>query len=83
MFRYDIGKNFETSTEAASRDDAHFGVKDIGWQVLGPSIACTILSITVVAVRWYTRCKFARCVGLDDYVILLSMVGPHPIQETS
>ncbi|KAK3073367.1 hypothetical protein LTR53_005119 [Teratosphaeriaceae sp. CCFEE 6253] len=53
---------------------AHFGAKDIGWQALGPAIACVAVSTCVVALRWYTRCRLVRCVGWDDYVILLSML---------
>ena len=47
----------------------------LGWQALGPSVACTALSTTVVAARWYTRRKLSQCVGLDDYVIVLSLVS--------
>ncbi|EMC94277.1 hypothetical protein BAUCODRAFT_54373, partial [Baudoinia panamericana UAMH 10762] len=45
-----------------------------GWQALGPAIAFTVVSTCVVALRWFTRCGLLRCVGLDDMVILLSMV---------
>ena len=55
-------------------ENAHFGAEDIGWNALGPAVACTILSTLVVAVRWYTRWRVVRCLGLDDYVILLSQV---------
>ncbi len=55
-------------------DDVHFGAGDIGWQALGPAIACTALAVIVVTMRWYTRWKVADCVGLDDYVIFISMV---------
>lgn len=54
---------------------ARFGAKDIGWQALGPAIGCTVLSTAVVGLRWYTRCRLVRCVGWDDYVILLSLVS--------
>jgi len=53
--------------------DVHFGAEQIGWQALGPAIACTILATLAVALRWYTRCKISRCLGLDDWVILFSM----------
>ena len=49
-------------------------VRDIGWQALGPAIACTALASLVVATRWYARLHLVRCVGWDDYVILLSLV---------
>lgn len=52
-----------------------FGAEEIGWQALGPAIACTVLATTVVTLRWYTRCCLARCLGLDDIVILLSIVS--------
>lgn len=51
-----------------------FGAEEIGWQALGPAIACTTLATTVVTLRWYTRCYLARCLGVDDIVILLSIV---------
>jgi hypothetical protein len=70
MFQDDITGDIAERTA----DTAHFGVHDIGWQALGPAVACTALSTAVVAIRWYTRCKLARCLGLDDYVILLSVV---------
>ena len=53
----------------------NFGAEEIGWQALGPAIACTVLATTVVTIRWYTRCRLARCLGLDDVVILLSIVS--------
>ncbi|KAI7360710.1 hypothetical protein KC336_g21946, partial [Hortaea werneckii] len=53
---------------------AHFGARDIGWQALGPAIACAILSTAVVGLRWYTRARLVRCLGWDDYVILLSLI---------
>lgn len=52
-----------------------FGAEEIGWQALGPAIACTTLATTVVTLRWYTRCKLARCCGIDDVVILFSIVS--------
>lgn len=68
-----LGDNAGTIT-ARTAETAHFGVEDIGWQALGPAVACTTLSTAVVVLRWYTRCRLARCLGLDDYVILLSVV---------
>jgi hypothetical protein len=58
----------------AGENSAHLGAKDIGWQALGPALGCTLLAVSVVATRWYTRWKVANCVGLDDYVILVSVV---------
>lgn len=60
-----------------------FGSKEIGWQALGPAIACTALATAVVALRWYTRCRLARCVGLDDCVILFSVVSDHDARISS
>jgi len=54
-----------------------FGAEEIGWQALGPAIACTILATTVVVLRWYTRYRLAQCTGVDDIVILFSMVCAH------
>lgn len=54
-----------------------WGARDVGWQVLGPAIGLTVLSTTVVALRWYTRCRLVRNVGFDDYIILLSLVRVH------
>lgn len=67
---------FDTAT---APEDAHFGANDIGWQALAPALACSILASIIVAARWYSRCCLARCVGMDDYVILLSLVRQrHP-----
>lgn len=54
-----------------------FGAEEIGWQALGPAIACTTLATIVVASRWYTRYRLARCIGVDDVVILFSLVRAH------
>ncbi|GAB1730940.1 hypothetical protein NU195Hw_g4792t1 [Hortaea werneckii] len=61
-------------TSSRSERLAHFGARDIGWQALGPAIACAILSTAVVGLRWYTRARLVRCLGWDDYVILLSLI---------
>ncbi|CZT21790.1 uncharacterized protein RCC_07656 [Ramularia collo-cygni] len=47
---------------------------DVGWQALGPAIALTTVSSVVVGLRWYARCKIVRRVGLDDYIILISLI---------
>ena len=78
MFQDDISNIL--SRETASQNQ-HHGVGDISWQALGPATACTFLSVAVVAMRWYTRYKLASCVGLDDYVILLSVVRINFIQH--
>lgn len=52
-----------------------FGAEEIGWQALGPAIACTILATTVVTLRWYARCRLARCLGVDDVIVLFSIVS--------
>ncbi|KAK5728461.1 hypothetical protein LTR15_001597 [Elasticomyces elasticus] len=70
MFREDIDDNLAGGDPRVP----HFGIHDMGWQALGPTIACVFVSTCVVALRWYTRCRLVRCVGWDDYVILLSMV---------
>lgn len=54
--------------------DTHFGAREIGWQALGPALGCSVLATIVVTLRWYTRCRLAQCVGVDDLVILLSLV---------
>ena len=61
--------------ESNSEERAHFGGNDIGWQAFGPAIALTLLATSVVAARWFARHRLAQCVGLDDYVILLSLVS--------
>lgn len=60
--------------EATAPEKAHFGAGDIGWQALAPALGCTILATLIVAARWYSRCRLAQCLGIDDYVILLSLV---------
>lgn len=67
----DRAHDFDTAT---APEDAHFGADDIGWQALAPALSCSILATLIVAARWYSRCRLARCVGTDDYVILLSLV---------
>lgn len=52
-----------------------FGAEEIGWQALGPAIACTVLATAIVALRWYARCCLSRCLGVDDVVILFSIVS--------
>lgn len=63
-----------TFDESTSPEEAHLGADDIGWQALAPALGCTSLATIIVAARWYSRSKIARCVGIDDYVILLSLV---------
>ncbi|KAK1060669.1 hypothetical protein LTR74_011684 [Friedmanniomyces endolithicus] len=72
MFREDADDHVVGG--GGSLTSAHFGADDIGWQALGPAIACVAASTCVVALRWYTRCRIVRCLGWDDYVILLSLL---------
>jgi hypothetical protein len=65
----------DNATPASSSEYVQFGTREIGWLALGPAIACTALATVAVALRWYTRCRISRCLGLDDYVILFSMVS--------
>lgn len=67
----------KTTDWAPTPISTSFGAEEIGWQALGPAIACTVLATTVVTLRWYTRCRLARCLGVDDIVILLSIVSAH------
>lgn len=57
-----------------SASAAHFGADDIGWQALGPAIACTVLASTFVALRWHVRRSISCCLGCDDVLISLSLV---------
>lgn len=75
MHREDVHYHVSNLSGMNSPAGVHFGVRDIGWQALGPAIAFSVLSTAVVAVRYYTRRKIVRCVGCDDYVIMLSLVG--------
>ena len=68
----DESRNFDN---ASGPEKAHFGAGDIGWQALAPALGCSLLATLVVAARWYSRAKLARCLGVDDYVILLSLVS--------
>lgn len=47
----------------------------VQWKSLGPSIGTTVLAMTVVAFRFYTRIKIVRAVGRDDGVVLFSLVS--------
>lgn len=67
--------HLEIQHDHAGPVSVHFGAKEIGWQALGPAIACTTVATGVVALRWYTRCRLASCLGLDDCVILFSLVS--------
>nr|OQO23448.1 hypothetical protein B0A51_07753 [Rachicladosporium sp. CCFEE 5018] len=64
----------DTAPIPPSPQNVDFGTREIGWQALGPAIACTALATIAVALRWYTRWKISRCLGRDDVVILFSMV---------
>ena len=75
MFREDLDDNFPLTSPPQSALTETFGAIDIGWEALGPAIACTALATLTVALRWYTRCKIVRCVGTDDIIVLLSLVG--------
>lgn len=57
-----------------AEERVHFGAEDVGWQALGPAIACVWLATCAVAARWFSRLHLARCVGLEDYVIVLALV---------
>jgi len=76
MIEHDTDHRHHLLAIASPRSErlAHFGARDIGWQALGPAIACAILSTAVVGLRWYTRARLVRCLGWDDYVILLSLI---------
>lgn len=63
------------SGESSSKEQADFGANDIDWRALGLAIAFTLLATTIVSARWFARHRLAQCVGLDDYVILLSLVS--------
>jgi hypothetical protein len=79
MFREDIDDTLRTNSGAAlAPTAAHLSSGDVGWVALGPAIAFTTLSTLVVALRWYARARIARCVGPDDYVILISLVRSFP-----
>lgn len=80
MIEHDTDHRHHLLAIASPRSErlAHFGARDIGWQALGPAIACAILSTAVVGLRWYTRARLVRCLGWDDYVILLSLVNYSP-----
>ncbi|KAK6432657.1 hypothetical protein LTR95_011172 [Oleoguttula sp. CCFEE 5521] len=67
----------DTATIPPSPQNVDFGTREIGWQALGPAIACTALATIAVALRWYTRWKISRCLGRDDVVILFSMVSDY------
>lgn len=64
-----------------AHNPASYAAKDIGWQALGPAIACTALATIIVAIRWYTRLKLSCSHGLDDFVITLSLVRTRPVRS--
>lgn len=70
----DLGGHRPRDSAGLSPTAVEFGAGDVGWQALGPAIVFTTLSTVVVALRWYTRYRLVRCVGFDDYIILLSLV---------
>lgn len=73
-FREDVDDRVPPDSQPLSPTAAHFGAGDIGWCALGPAVAFCALATGVVVARWYARCRLVRCVGVDDYVILLSLV---------
>ncbi|SMR59701.1 unnamed protein product [Zymoseptoria tritici ST99CH_3D1] len=75
MFREDIDDSIPGDSGAAlGPTAAHLNRGDVGWGALGPAIAFTALATTVVMLRWYARARIVRCIGLDDWVILLSLL---------
>ncbi|KAK8203365.1 hypothetical protein M8818_005256 [Zalaria obscura] len=46
---------------------------DIGNEALGPTIALTVLATMVVGLRCWTRVYIVKGLGVDDYVILVSL----------
>lgn len=74
-FREDVDDRLPLDAQPTSPTAAHFGAGDIGWTALGPAIAFSLVATLVVALRWYTRSRLVRIIGLDDYVILLSLVS--------
>lgn len=48
---------------------------DIGNEALGPTIALTVLATMVVGLRCWTRVYIVKGLGVDDYVILVSLVS--------
>ena len=78
MFHESLQSRNTASSKPTSSDTENSVANDIGWQALGPAIAFTLIATFVVSLRWYTRYKISQCVGLDDYVVLISMVNCSP-----
>jgi hypothetical protein len=47
-----------------------------GTEFLGISVAVTLLAACAVAARLFTRIRMVKKTGLDDWLILISMVSP-------
>lgn len=43
--------------------------------IIGIVIGATVLGLVCVLLRFFSRIKFVRLVGLEDYFIAVSMVG--------
>lgn len=43
--------------------------------ILGITIACHVLALISVALRIYVRTFIVKVLGMDDYTIILAMVG--------
>jgi hypothetical protein len=48
---------------------------NLRWDALTPTIITTTLATAVVVLRLVVRCKFVKAVGIDDVVILVSLVS--------
>lgn len=51
--------------------------EDKGPMVLAVCIALTTVATIFVAARLYVRCRILSMMGLDDWLIILSMVSAH------
>ncbi|EME43579.1 hypothetical protein DOTSEDRAFT_174493 [Dothistroma septosporum NZE10] len=73
-FREDYDDSIPINEQPTSATAVHFGAGDIGWTAFGPSIGLSLLATVIVVLRWYTRARLVRIVGLDDWVILISLL---------
>ncbi|KAK4621378.1 Wortmanamides biosynthesis cluster protein C [Fulvia fulva] len=73
-FREDHDDNIPLNEQPVSPTAVHFGAGDIGWTAFGPAVGLSVLATVIVTLRWYTRARLVRIIGLDDWVILISLL---------
>jgi len=54
------------------------GDEDRGPKFIAAAAVTTVAALIAVCLRMYVRIRIVRAVGIDDYMIIVSMVMPQP-----